>query len=148
MPRMMNAGRFSREPLHVFAGEVYDGGMRDVVYAHIRPDDDAGFVAVCDQLHAVTQGSTLDETVANLREAVSLALEDDLEDYGLTSWPSRSLVATLELLADETHTVGGRFRSGATLLYTLRYGPGDDNSDPEFDSRAELCRFSPRRRRT
>ena len=70
--------------------------MRDVVYAHIRPGEDSGFVAVCDQLHAVTQGETLDETVANLQEVVALALEgEDLAVYGLKTRPV--VVVTMEV---------------------------------------------------
>ncbi len=55
-----------------------------------------GFVAECPQLGAVTQGDTLDETLANAREVVALALEDtDPAEYGLVANPT--LLVTLEM---------------------------------------------------
>ena len=42
------------------------------------------YIAECLELPVVTQGRTLDETLANLREAVSLFLEgEDLSTFGL-----------------------------------------------------------------
>jgi len=50
--------------------------------------EDFGYVGECSGVHAVTQGATLDETVANLQEAVALALEgDDLEELGVAAEP-------------------------------------------------------------
>ncbi len=46
----------------------------------IRADEDGGYVAECSLLHLFTQGDTLDEVVANLREAAGSGLED--EDFG------------------------------------------------------------------
>ncbi len=64
--------------------------------AFILPADGKGYVAECPSLHAVTQGATLDEVVANLREAVALALEgEDLAELGLA--PSPVLLVTFEL---------------------------------------------------
>ncbi len=41
-------------------------------------------MAECQNLDVVTQGKTLDETVQNLREAISLHLEgEDLAEMGL-----------------------------------------------------------------
>ena len=40
--------------------------------AMIYPGDERGFVAECVELPVVTQGSTLDEVVQNLREAILL----------------------------------------------------------------------------
>ena len=52
-------------------------------------EEDGGYFAYCDQLHAVTQGDTFDEIVYNVREVAELALEGDvLGDYGLTSPPT------------------------------------------------------------
>jgi predicted RNase H-like HicB family nuclease len=46
--------------------------------------------------HDVTQGTTLDETIANLHEAVSLHLEDeDLAALGLAANPA--IIVTMEL---------------------------------------------------
>lgn len=62
--------------------------MQHTVQAIIRPGDQRGFVAECPQLHAVTEGADLDETVANLREVVALALEgEDLAELGFSERP-------------------------------------------------------------
>jgi predicted RNase H-like HicB family nuclease len=54
------------------------------------------YVAECLGLAVVTQGETLDETIANLQEAVALHLEgEDLRDYGLADDPT--LLITIEL---------------------------------------------------
>ncbi len=70
--------------------------MQHTVNAVIRPGEQSGYVAECVELSVVTQGSTLDRTVANLQEAVSLHLDgEDLADFGLVS--PVSIVATLEI---------------------------------------------------
>lgn len=47
------------------------------------------YVAECLGISVVTQGETLDETIANLEEAVALHLEgEDLRDFGLTEDPT------------------------------------------------------------
>ena len=70
--------------------------MRRSVHAVIMPGDESGYVAVCDELSAVTQGSTLDETAANLREVIALALEgEDLAALGLA--PDPIIIVSLEL---------------------------------------------------
>ena len=54
------------------------------------------YVAECLELAVVTQGETLDETLANLREAVGLHLEgEDLGALGLS--PDPALLVTMEL---------------------------------------------------
>ena len=54
------------------------------------------FVAECMEIPVVTQGLTVDETLANLQEAMALHLEDeDLAELGLV--PSPILSVTLEL---------------------------------------------------
>jgi predicted RNase H-like HicB family nuclease len=54
------------------------------------------FVADCMDLPVVTQGDTLDEVVANVREAIALHLEDeDLAELGFSEDPT--IVATMEL---------------------------------------------------
>ena len=59
--------------------------VRQTIHATIYRDS-GGYVAECPELHAVTQGETLDETVTNLQEVVELALEDEdlagLEAFG------------------------------------------------------------------
>ena len=46
----------------------------------IERGDDSGFVAVCSALGAVSQGATRDEAIANVREAMLLAVEDYVEN--------------------------------------------------------------------
>ena len=50
--------------------------LQRTVQAIIRPGEQSGYVAECPELRAVTQGATLDEVAANLREVVTLALEE------------------------------------------------------------------------
>lgn len=69
--------------------------MQHNVHAHIHQGEDGFYVAECVQIPVTTQGRTLDETMANLREAVALHLEgEDLAALGFT--PAPSLVVTLE----------------------------------------------------
>ena len=57
---------------------------------------DTHYVAECMNIAVVTQGKTLDETIANLQEAVALYLEgEDPAEFGLK--PDPGLVVTLEL---------------------------------------------------
>jgi predicted RNase H-like HicB family nuclease len=54
------------------------------------------YVAECLEIAVVTQGRTLDETIANLREAIALHLEgEDMAGFDLI--PNPSLLVTLEL---------------------------------------------------
>ena len=54
------------------------------------------FVASCHEIADVTQVRTLDETIANLKEAVELFLEDeDPAEFGLC--PNPIIVLTLEV---------------------------------------------------
>jgi predicted RNase H-like HicB family nuclease len=66
------------------------------IHATISLGDQSGYVAECHEIAVVTQGQTLDEVTLNLREAVSLYLEDeDPAAFGLVNHPS--LMVTLEL---------------------------------------------------
>jgi predicted RNase H-like HicB family nuclease len=59
-------------------------------------DRESGWVATCEEIAVVTQGDTLDEVTANLREAVALHLEgEDLATLGFV--PEPSIVITMEL---------------------------------------------------
>lgn len=70
--------------------------LQRTVQAIIRPGEQSGYVAECPELRAVTQGATLDEVAANLREVVALALEDEqLAEMGLA--PEPVIIATIEL---------------------------------------------------
>lgn len=54
------------------------------------------FVAECVDIPVVTQGRTMDETLQNLQEAISLHLEgEDLADLGFTNDPS--ILVTMEI---------------------------------------------------
>lgn len=49
--------------------------METQVYMAVIYQEDGGFVALCPELDVASQGDTLDEARANLREAVELFLE-------------------------------------------------------------------------
>jgi predicted RNase H-like HicB family nuclease len=70
--------------------------LQHTISAVIRPGEQSGYVAECVEIPVVTQGATLDETVANLREAVELQLEGvDLAEIGLAANPT--VVVTMEV---------------------------------------------------
>jgi predicted RNase H-like HicB family nuclease len=70
------------------------GPLRDSLHATVSRGERA-YVAECWELAVVTQGSTLDEVVCNLREALALHLEgEDPSALGLTRSPR--LVVTYE----------------------------------------------------
>jgi len=72
--------------------------LRRIINAVIRPGELSGYVAECLEIPVITQGQSLDETVANLREATELHLEgEDLTEIGLASNPT--VVVTMELEA-------------------------------------------------
>lgn len=50
---------------------------QQTINAVIRHGDESGYVAECIEVAVVTQGQTIDETVANLKEAVALHLEGE-----------------------------------------------------------------------
>jgi predicted RNase H-like HicB family nuclease len=69
--------------------------MRQSIKAFIYKGD-RQYVAECLDIAVVTQGYTLDETIANLKEAITLHLEgEDPADFDLV--PNPSLLVTLEL---------------------------------------------------
>ncbi len=69
--------------------------MQRTIKAFVHKGD-SHYVAECLEISVVTQGRTLDETVANLEEAVALHLEgEDLAQLGLA--PNPTLLVTIEL---------------------------------------------------
>lgn len=69
--------------------------MRQNVQAIVY-EDAGGYVAECRDLNAVTQGDSLDEVLANLREVIALALDgEDPQDLGLADRPT--ILVTLEI---------------------------------------------------
>ena len=70
--------------------------LQQTIKAVIRPGDESGYVAEFLEVAVVTQGQTIDETVANLKEAVVLHLEGETPaTFGLREHPT--LVVTLEV---------------------------------------------------
>ena len=66
--------------------------LRNTVHAIISQGD-RYFVAECMEIPVVTQGLTVDETLANLKEAMALHLEDeDLAELGLAPSPTLSVL--------------------------------------------------------
>jgi len=69
--------------------------MKKIIQVHIYKGDKY-YVAECLDLPVVTQGKTLDELIANLKEAITLQLEgENLIDFDLA--PQPSVLANLEL---------------------------------------------------
>ncbi len=69
--------------------------LQHTVKALLRRGDD-WYVAECMELAVVTQGRTVDETLANLQEAVALHLEgENAADFGLVPHPT--ILVTMEL---------------------------------------------------
>lgn len=70
--------------------------VRDTVHG-VLSRSGGHFVAECLEIAVVTQGRTLDETIANLKEAIALHLDgEDLATLGLA--PSPRLVVTYETI--------------------------------------------------
>lgn len=74
----------------------YEGeSMQRTIKAFIHKGD-TQYVAECLEVSVVTQGMTLDETIANLQEAVALHLEgEDPAEFGLE--PNPTLLVTIEV---------------------------------------------------
>jgi predicted RNase H-like HicB family nuclease len=69
--------------------------MNHTIKAYVHKDD-THYIAECLEISVVTQGKTLDETVANLQEAISLHLEgENPADFGLV--PNPSVLITMEV---------------------------------------------------
>jgi predicted RNase H-like HicB family nuclease len=72
--------------------DMSDGTLRTTIHARITPDVESGYVATCEEIAVVTQGETLDEVTANLRDAVALHLDgENLTALGF------AILVTLEL---------------------------------------------------
>lgn len=69
--------------------------MKKIIQVHIYKGEKY-YVAECLDLPVVTQGKTLDELAANLKEAITLQLEgENLADFDLA--PEPSVLANLEI---------------------------------------------------
>jgi predicted RNase H-like HicB family nuclease len=47
------------------------------IHIRVQPGEQSGYVAECVDLPVVSQGATIDEALANIREAIALHLEDE-----------------------------------------------------------------------
>jgi predicted RNase H-like HicB family nuclease len=87
--RRAGYGRYELLPEHrtarAPARKARTAAARDTIHAVISRSDDL-YVAECLEVAVVTQGDTLDQTIANLREALDLHLEGE-DDSGLTAKP-------------------------------------------------------------
>jgi len=73
--------------------------MRHNIKAHVYRGEKY-YVAECAEISVITQGKTLDETIANLREAVYLHLDgEDLAEYDLVENPTILVIMELEMAA-------------------------------------------------
>ena len=71
--------------------------MQRTIKAFIHKGD-SQYVAECLNLSVVTQGKTLDETIANLQEAVGLHLEgENVAELGLAPDPTLLVAVGAEL---------------------------------------------------
>ncbi len=63
--------------------------MKRNIRVLIYPDETGGYNVQCTDLSAYSQGETLEEALANMREVLALALEDEsLTDLGFVENPS------------------------------------------------------------
>ena len=70
--------------------------LQHTIKAVIRPGEESGYVAECVEIAVVTQGSSLDQVMRNLQEAVALHLEgENLAELGLAENPT--LLVTMEV---------------------------------------------------
>ena len=70
--------------------------LRRVIHAIVFYGE-SHYVADCLEAPIITQGKTIDETLANLREAVALHMEDaDLDEVGIIRNPTISVTIELE----------------------------------------------------
>jgi len=76
-----------------------DQHLRHNIKAYIYKGENH-YVAECAEISVVTQGKSLDETIANLQEAVNLHMEgEDPAEYGLASNPTILVIMELETAA-------------------------------------------------
>ena len=59
--------------------------------------EDAWFVATCLENNIASQGKTLDEAIANLKEAIALYYEDEPEESVLAAHTEQIYITTLEM---------------------------------------------------
>lgn len=78
---------------------MFTSDLQHTIKAFIRRGE-SHYVAECLEVAVVTQGKTLDETIANLQEAVALHLEgEDPAEFGLALNPTLLITMELEPIA-------------------------------------------------
>ena len=101
--RRVGRGRYQVLPGHRHAAVASaenvarsaDPSLRDTIHVVVSKDGDT-YVAECMELAVVTQGRSLDELVANIRDALALHLEDeDVAVFGLAAQPRMQLIYEL-----------------------------------------------------
>ncbi len=98
--RRVGRGKYEVLPAHRHlpsrgAAEPASGSLRDTVHVVVTKDGDT-YVAECMELAVVTQGHSLDELVANVRDALSLHLEgEDASVFGVAAHPRMQLIYEL-----------------------------------------------------
>jgi len=69
---------------------------RNIIQVILYPGDESGYVAECVHLPVVTQGSTVDEAIKNVREALALHFEgENQDDLGIS--PSAPIIVSMEM---------------------------------------------------
>jgi len=75
-----------------------DGHLQHNIKAYVYRGE-THYIAECMEISVVTQGKTLDETIANLQEAIQLHLEgEDPAEYGLVPNPTILVMMELEVI--------------------------------------------------
>jgi predicted RNase H-like HicB family nuclease len=70
--------------------------MHRTIQININKGEDGWYVAEAVHLPVVSQGKTVDKTLANIREALALHLEgEDIEELGF--YPESPVVITMEM---------------------------------------------------
>ena len=81
----MSLGLFQVERNQCETGfeEKYKDSVLNMEYtAVVREIEDGWYMAQCEQIQgALTQGRTIEETKENLKDAICLLLEDEIEDF-------------------------------------------------------------------
>ena len=70
--------------------------MHRTIQVNIYPGDEGWYVAEAVHLPVVTQGRTYDQTIANLREALALHLEDEAPEESEV-YPGAPVLITVEM---------------------------------------------------
>ncbi|HVB09868.1 MAG TPA: type II toxin-antitoxin system HicB family antitoxin [Bacillota bacterium] len=73
--------------------------LQHTIKAVVRAGEQSGYVAECFEIAVVTQGTTVDDVLANLREAVALALAGE-DPAALGVVPHPTVIVTMELVPE------------------------------------------------